>query len=819
MVNLFSGYPNIKLATFRQISQTLEDDTSSQDYIHLKQDLTNFDDHLKNNCIIPAKSEEKDAFEIEEISSSDSAKNSGFFKSENENEAGWIDLRPVKLGFRGEKEDTETATPQLMTTHRGLLLSQREDTSLTTLKKPVFTTENDRTSASNLNLASNYPLKQYPILKKIINNNSNNEDSESTRVQIKEQSPKIAKSLLIETSIAASQVSVKSQRKRISDAFHSALTEKISSRLLKTLITLFYGITIAIIIIKITTKINLDTSTQNLKAKKDVLNSAQTRSYMLTFLEPSLRTILDLTQGRLTGADSGYYLPLPFYTQRTLDWIIELAALNNNLLSNTSALDQDARRILFNSDIGIFETYYFDVEQEFTTLNTFDATNWISEMTLGILQQMNVDATVVKPQIRLISRNCMNDILEKEASVSEIFLQSVRDQSDNVLLIVKTTQTIILCLVGSITIAFICFIIKLYYENKNKMHALLKLNNSDVRSLMANLNKFKAVLENKKELGEVVGILETSHQKDKGSLQDNKKKRETTKKPIDTNFCRRYILFGCKLGLFVVFIAGSVLLSSLNSKSFISDLSTKQDQMHYVNWIRTRGNVAMIACQNIFYLDGLQTIENIPTLEALDSLISQISSVINQLPKILSEGDPKYQSEVDNILFVDGCKELAVPGPILCNTIRGYGYQTSFIQLLSTFGEQISEMKQQYMSSIQSYEALRAIQLKHYILTGALNYVLTAQSTLLAQIINDSYEETLINGNARRKNTVVLTSVFIALIATILWKVVFKRLQNSNNYFRRLLMVFPPQLIMSNFQLKMIALEGSNGGFDFMRNN
>ena len=502
----------------------------------------------KKKLISPAKSEEKSAFEIEEISSK-SAKDSGFFKSENENETGWIDLRHAKLGSLEEKEDTDTATPRLTTTYRGLLLSQRKETSLTTLKKSVFTTGNDPISPSNLNLTSDYPLKQYQTLKKMIN--PKNEDSESIKAQIKEQSLGAAKSLLIETSIAASQVSVKSQRKRVSDAFHSALTEKISSRLFKTLITLFYGIMIAIIIIKITTKIRLDTSTQNLKTKKDVLNSAQTRSYMLAFLEPSLRTILDLTQGRVTGADSGFYLPPSFYTYQTLGWIIELAALNNNLLSNTSALDQDARRLLFNSDIEIFETYYFDVEQEFTTLNTFDATNWISEMTLGILKQMNVDATVVKLQIRLISRNCMNDILEKEASVSEIFLQSVRDQSDNVLLIVKTTQTIILCLVGSITIAFICFIIKLYYENKNKMHALLKLNNSDVRSLMANLNKFKAVLENKKELGEVVGILETSHQKDKGSLQDNKKKRETTKKPVDTNFCRRHIFFGCKLGTFV----------------------------------------------------------------------------------------------------------------------------------------------------------------------------------------------------------------------------------------------------------------------------
>ena len=241
--------------------------------------------------------------------------------------------------------------------------------------------------------------------------------------------------------------------------------------------------------------------------------------------------------------------------------------------------------------------------------------------------------------------------------------------------------------------------------------------------------------------------------------------------------------------------------------------------MYYANWIRTRVNVAMIACQNILYLDGLQTIENIPTLEALDNLTSQMSSIINKLPEVLAEGDPEYQSEVDNILFVDGCKELASPSPLICDTIRGLGYQTSFIQLLSTFGEHISEINQQYMSSIKSYEALRAIQLKHYILTTSLLYILTVQSTLLAQIINDSYEETLIKGTARRKNIVVLTSVFIVLIATILWKVVFKRLQNSNNYFRRLLLAFPPQLIMSNLQLKMLVLEASNGGLDFFRSN
>ena len=47
IINLFSGHLNMKLATFRQISQTLESDISSQDCVQLKQDLTNFDDNLE----------------------------------------------------------------------------------------------------------------------------------------------------------------------------------------------------------------------------------------------------------------------------------------------------------------------------------------------------------------------------------------------------------------------------------------------------------------------------------------------------------------------------------------------------------------------------------------------------------------------------------------------------------------------------------------------------------------------------------------------------------------------------------------------------
>ena len=91
-----------------------------------------------------------------------------------------------------------------------------------------------------------------------------------------------------------------------------------------------------------------------------------------------------------------------------------LSETNQDLLTNSSRLNDDVREKLFASDVKIYNTYFDEENQTYSNLNNFQAVNRLVESGLKLsanLGDMNDDQA--EWLVRFNLRNSLNDLLLK----------------------------------------------------------------------------------------------------------------------------------------------------------------------------------------------------------------------------------------------------------------------------------------------------------------------------------------------------------------------------------------------------------------------
>jgi len=297
-------------------------------------------------------------------------------------------------------------------------------------------------------------------------------------------------------------------------------------------------------------------------------------------------------------------------------------------------------------------------------------------------------------------------------------------------------------------------------------------------------------------------------------------KKEFTKVADSKGIQKIYLLRIAKIMvLTAILIAANVWISIFNLR-FLSDYQQKQDKLFFANRIEARVSLAVATYRELLSTNNLAQVENVPPLEELIKLIGEIVTIKNTAFDYLLGFDSQIDSEVQNVLLGDPCSLLGTPLYIqLCESSESLGKKPGLIYLLNSLENSLQEKIADYTASDKSKASLKSILEKDFGAISLMYIVINAESELISKIIDQSFEQSFYNTKGQRIFALSLLYVTLALVAVFAWPLVFAEMRKSVVRFKNILRVFPPDVILASFVLKLFLMKTSKGILDTIRND
>jgi len=753
--------------------------------------------------------------------------NSGFFKSEDEKEKGWIDLNLL----RSEIQTTTQIYTQMdpysnyrQTTNPDYLLTQTQGEGgnlLSPLRSPLAsplasptgplikrneTTKSKQTTIIPLNVASKTTA-------------SANDKNKFNGVKTTE------KNVIIPAgSITGSQWSKTSQQRKISSAYKKALAIKYYPKSFTPICLAFYAILAVIFATQVSLKVTIDNNVEELETKKEILSHAQLSNYYLVQVEAAFRLIESIESGRLLPAELGLFGYLGTALVGFCSTILaSLSVSNADLVQNTDSLSDANRNVLFEADVKIYDNYFDDSDQTYTSLSNFEGTNRIIESGLEAIALQSTSITESLAKFPFIYRNSLNDLLVKNEDISDIFSASLESQRQRITDVVTQYLIITLTVLTVLLVAFCVVIWKQYSLEKSYMHAIIKLNNKRIQDLLNCIQAFIKVIETEKPYDQVYNesfTLNKIKSKDGTTLNKFGANREHNKTPTYMGMTLKYFIYNATLFAFIMILAGLVIWNTLQNKTSLSFFESTQAQVYFFDHLRSRSYLAQVTSIELLNTQGLATVENVPVEEKLQLCIEEVSTMRIKASTIFLTDSSTDTDAVKEFLFDDGCSSeyvTANAGPY-CSLVAAQGTRTGLIYMLSTLEDSLTSRLTQFQNSDGSSAAARDIEASDYQFLTALILTISYQCAYASELINASFELSLNDAQHSRTVVLIIFSIGLAILCILMWYFVLVKIKEASNRFKNVLRTLPANLVLSSFILKSFLIKSSAGALDFVKN-
>ena len=748
------------------------------------------------------------------------------FREENEKEGGWIDFKSMRVEQELEPEPVSYLLLSPVSNQISFLespgrLSAIRDQSTTLdnqnlLLSPAASSLSDRNhNGGEKKFLFNKLVRKHRTLakfKKIIEYSSKTDSF----LEQKANTPRTARTAVGSIASTASRVS---SRTRILKAFKAALEVKHSPKLLRIVCVLFYLFLVAIIFSLVFLKLTLDSSTETLNVKKDILSSAQLRTQNLASIEGILRPLSDLGTGRLVNSDFGLVAsPITIYFTIARVYLTALITTNEQIFTNAYLLEEDVRSSLFEKDVRIYGTNLQMSEAEYINVTSFQGTQIIIETIFKMLAVAEIDVTQSVPQFDFFLRNALNDLLVKNTEISSNFLQSAREEIDDIQFIIITYLILAFILLGIVNFTLLLNVWKQYVREKNNMIAFTRLNINEVKIVMNKINHFKNVLEKDSSFEESQGmpsIAEFAKVSDLGNYKRTVK--EHVKTPRYSGITRKYLLYVRSWAVFLGFLVGVIIWSALTAQGYLSSFKDKLHQLDFMNRMNTKVNLATLIFMELTPYNGQTLIENVRTEIGALNVINDIKNIRNELNEVIVNSDLINIGKIERTLFYNGCAELDPSSASYCKVLSIKGIQSAFLQLITAFENFIVDRYNAFLVSDRTTASLKEIEVTGYDTLISLKRILTMEIAIISSTVSKTLEDYIKNGNNQRNLVFVVCSICLLILLCLVWVYILKRLSEADNQFKKVLRMLPGDLVFSSFLLKSFLMKTSHGLLNLTR--
>ena len=601
--------------------------------------------------------------------------------------------------------------------------------------------------------------------------------------------------------------------------FQAAIVSKSYPRSFNILCLIFYGVVLSTFIAQILMKIVSDSTMEDLQIKKNLLKYSQERSFKAALIQInaiglSLQVLGSFQSG---GAVTGIETTVANLQIRMRD----MKEANDNMLQYIYSLDEDIQRQLFAQDVLINGTYLNSLDTVYKMVNTFEVVQEISNAVKALDALPNATSLEGYHILNFLSINIMDDFQYKSIEITDLFVESVKNQK-------QTYQnTIDLCLmltpflltgIGSL----LCVIIWNQYRiGKKNMKAFIKIPPIGVKEISEQLSIFKNCLVNQETFE--AQWLSAPKPDPKSSVLVDPNLAASAKKVNDREikyygFQQRYHRYILKVVFFISLLIVITIWDLISTRRAIKVIYNRQDQLQFANYISSRVTAGHAAYPLVFAKNNTLKVEHKIALDALYDAAEDTKYIQAEIPVRFLEVDQTYNPEVKRILYENNpdCNGFASDTLINCQTLIGLGQPVNMLVANSAYEVVLSNKYQDYINCNKTTMAQILTAAYLNIQTLLPNFAVIAyEAQNIADIMDKSMTEKISETKELRLVILVIFSASLLSVSILIWFHILKVIREVHNDFKKVLQVFPSNLVLSSYLLKKFLRQSSNQQYLF----
>jgi len=624
-------------------------------------------------------------------------------------------------------------------------------------------------------------------------------------------------------SVATSKWSKFSQQKRIFSLYEISLQKKYYPKLYKLFFGLFCLSFIVLLVSQGVLKAILDQNVQDLQTNTNILRSAESRNYQQVTIESTTRILWDYQTGNLPLSAFGSFAPFVFlYPSLLNSSLLQLGVTNQNLLSNTSYLEDSIREKLFMKDVDVYETYFDEENQTHTTLNNFQAINVLVETGLQLSNMAEMSVEESTNIVEFILRNSLNSLLLKNEEIAEIMNSSLDDQRHTIETNIKIFLILLLLIFGGFLVLLAWILWQQYLKQTNNLSAFCRVNPLKLNFVLNDFLRFKQSIEEEEENHRADTISISSSylkraRKEKRPSQDAAPavKREYNKAPDSWDLQKFYYILIAKLVFLIFIVMVVVIVTSVISQRSIRSSQTQQSQIFFLDHSKARVGLTSGSILELTSTNNTAYIEDKLVLSELKGLVKEIDDLRIKIYDILLENKQEEDSEyIETILNGDACGLIDPLSAFTCYDLVSRGNKPGLVYVLSSYSDIATAVITDYENSNKTEEALKSIKNEHFEETAILLLAAGLEIDLLATLIDERFEKDLDFTKKQRTYIFVGYILLVICVSFLVWRFVLKVFRRSINQFKNVLAVLPGDLVLGSFILRTFLMKTSKGVLD-----
>jgi len=618
-----------------------------------------------------------------------------------------------------------------------------------------------------------------------------------------------------ENSVAQTSLSKTSSTIHIAESFRAALRTNQASKFFHPSCIVFSILVLLTLLSLSYLFINLDNITDNIQQKKEVMVNAQKKSLYMSVAQTSLRTMHDLYAGTLAVAELGMIAkPGSAYIPINLGYIEPLLEANSQILSSSSLVDEASRNVLFDRDVTIY--YPNDTSDNLTS---FQATDTMIQTLLQVINSYIETSSVDATLWNFTTINLLNDLPVKNDEIAQVTLDAGYAQIRNIQSFIRKYDVLVFVLLASLYFIVNFIIWSQYHRSKHNLIKLTNLSQRGVQSTLDNLQKFEKSLQEEENLSEpqFTTLLEAFRASPLTAMTKDRIREFALKTPNYQGINKRYQLYTLKATIPLVILSLIFVLDMSFAVKSTDYFNTKLYQMSTITHLNTICARALSASIELPIGNDTTLITNMKTSEAVQSFIKEIASYREEIMVSFLNEDILSIPSAKTILFGNACDIMPSTEMSYCTTFHRKGYNTSFVQLLGVFEETILERYLDYENSDKSAVSLHQNRILNLDTILSLRRLMGTELLTILDILLDNLEKESANFDRNRKVTFSVNCISFIICVGVLWIFIMDPLKQKDNKFKRLLQIFPAELVLANFSLKLFLVETSSIPLNFLK--
>jgi len=609
--------------------------------------------------------------------------------------------------------------------------------------------------------------------------------------------------------------SATSQVNEVRRVFGQAVSIKSTPKFVHYLYCLCYGAILISLFSQIAIKIVLDETTSDLWHKRALLNNAQYRTYFMARIQVTARGGTQQYEGSVTPAQLGIRATQLKGNVVNMNNIMRnLTRANEAIYDGGKYLNQEISNAMYERNIRM--TDFQGVPLVHENFTSFEVVGLVQNAMADLNALQNVSSQQGYNIFRYLVINTLNDFLWNNAHIVDVFLGSV-DHQKKVLEDITLLFIIIAPIWLFITIKVLAMIVwKQYKIEKRLLLEFITLHEMSVNDLYESIKSFREKLMTEEALDEgfsadFVGKLKEGEQ---GDLTNSQAKNEYRVVEY-TKIKNRYYDYILKIVLFCMIMVAIILGSYFYVSTATKKIYRMQDQLQFANQLSSNTSLAYIAYIEAFVSNNTNPIMHKDPLTIMIDGISHLKYIEDEMLDKFKEMDGTYNEDVAFILFNNAsCTKLMGEPQERCATLHGMNHSSALAEIIPSFRKGIMQKLEDYYMADKSNQtelvnvAIIDIQpiLAEWSGSAALGNVLNEIITdhLAAYIDETSHDCSII---------LVGYCLSLFVVGLQIWFQILSKVSQVNNNLKKVLSVFPPNLILSNVELERFLNQTSNNLF------